>query len=189
VLQNVKQFCQAAYTVRCEKWRASRRHFHNNFISEKHWILMTVLPIELMNDNFWSWMSFFTFTVGTFPHQPSTYWTCKWICFWWKRRFVRCYSITLLEVFIAAPCVWYFDIMVVPPPHITNRDSTSHWVAHNKYVIPYVNWRPMTLLMCPMAKTWHKGWLKWLTDWFTQFATLVLTAFLYRGFIIEIFRW
>jgi hypothetical protein len=35
MLQNVKQFCQAAATVHCEKWRASRGHFHNNLIAEK----------------------------------------------------------------------------------------------------------------------------------------------------------
>jgi hypothetical protein len=41
-------------------------------IAEKHWVVMTVLPIELQNDNFWSWMSYCTFTVGTFSH-PTLY--------------------------------------------------------------------------------------------------------------------
>jgi hypothetical protein len=36
MLQNVKQLNQAAATVQCEKWTASRGHFHNNLIAEKH---------------------------------------------------------------------------------------------------------------------------------------------------------
>ena len=48
----------------------------------------------------------------------------------------------------------YSDNMMCasPTPNITDRDSASHWVGQNKRVIPYVNLRPITLLMCSIQR-------------------------------------
>ena len=54
---------------------------------------------------------------------------------------------------------WCCNIMMCasPTPDITDTDSGSHWVFQNKHVIPYVNLRPITSLMSPVPKNWHKG--------------------------------